>query len=94
MAPITFTIFITENTSKYQVIRFWESKNRPLNQYELERTVLSTADIEKALGITISKNLNLDDHGNEKIHKMLIANIQRAFMNEDMVKIITTINKT
>lgn len=78
------------NTNKCHVVRFGESRNRPLFQYKLGDAVLDTADREKDLGIIINRNLNPNDHINEKVHKMLglIANMKRAFVyvDEDMVK--------
>lgn len=54
--------------------------------------LISTADREKD---RINKNLNLNDHTNEKVHKRLglIVKMKKPFMyvNEDMVKIITAI---
>ena len=82
------------NTNKCHVVRFGESRNRPLFQYKLGDAVLDTADREKDLGIIINKSLNPNDHINEKVHKMLglIANMKRAFLyvDEDMVKKIIT----
>ena len=83
------------NVEKCHVVRFGESKKRPIWQYKLGDEEIPSADKEKDLGVTITKKFDPEDHINQITSKMyyLLANMKTAFtyVDADMVrKIITT----
>ena len=83
------------NVEKCHVVRFGESKKRPIWQYKLGNEVIPTADKERDLGVVINNKSLPDDHINQITSKMyyLLSNMKIAFtyIDADMVrKIITT----
>ena len=78
------------NSKKCHVVRFGDSKNRPIHPYRLGEEALDTSTREKDLGVIFNNKLTPEDHINDKANKMmnLIANMRRAFLfvDEDMVK--------
>ena len=82
------------NSKKCHVVRFGDSKNRPIHPYRLGEEALDTSTREKDLGVIFNNKLTPEDHINDKANKMmnLIANMRRAFLfvDEDMVKKIIT----
>ena len=83
------------NVEKCHVVRFGESKYRPIWQYKLGDEEIPSADKEKDLGVVINNKMDPIDHINQIYNKMyyLLANMKTAFtyVDADMVrKIITT----
>ena len=83
------------NVEKCHVVRFGESKYRPMWEYKLGDEKIPTADKEKDLGVVINNKYHPDDHINQITNKMyhLLRNMKIAFtyIDADMVrKIITT----
>lgn len=54
------------DTIKCNVVRFGESKNRPLHQYKLGDKMLNIVDRKKDLRMIINRNLSPKDYIDEK----------------------------
>ena len=68
------------NVDKCHVVRFGESKKRPIWQYELGDEKIPSAVKEKDLGVVIQEKLDPEDHINQITSKMyhLLANMKTA----------------
>ena len=82
------------NVDKCHVVRFGESKYRPIWEYKLGDETIPVTDKEKDLGIVINNKYHPDDHINQITNSMWFSlrNMRIAFtyIDADMVRKIIT----